>query len=135
MSTRRRMNADTNLDGAGPAWSNSLFEEHAEFGIGFQPVLDGHVTAARELVMRLEPQIGERLAAALLDADQTNEVGIAVQRQRVAELRRLLAGVASDEARRLESLADGLVRKSVQLTGDESPRGSSGRFPIWQFIA
>jgi pyruvate-ferredoxin/flavodoxin oxidoreductase len=109
----------TNRDGRGPAWSNSLFEDNAEFGFGFRLALDAHVGAVRGLVQRLSPQIGDGLTAALLDADQSTEAGIAAQRDRVAALRRQLAGIASAEARRLETIADYLVKKSVWLVGGD----------------
>lgn len=76
----------TNRDGRGPAWSNSLFEDNAEFGFGFRMALDGHVNAARSLVRSLSPQIGDGLATSLLDADQSGETGIAAQRERIAAL-------------------------------------------------
>ena len=109
----------TNRDGRGPAWSNSLFEDNAEFGFGFRIGLDAHVAAARGLLQRLAVQAGDGLAAALLDADQSNEAGIAAQRQRVVELRRQLAAQTSEDARRLETLADYLVKKSVWLVGGD----------------
>jgi pyruvate-ferredoxin/flavodoxin oxidoreductase len=109
----------TNRDGRGPAWSNSLFEDNAEFGFGFRLALDAHVAAARLLVQHLTPQIGEGLAAALLDAEQSNETGIAAQRDRVVALRRQLAALTTAEARRLETLADSLVKKSVWLVGGD----------------
>src|SRR6185436_4331367 len=109
----------TNRDGRGPAWSNSLFEDNAEFGFGFRLALDAHVAAVRGLVQRLAPQIGDGLAVALLDADQSNEAGIAAQRERVAALRRQLAGQTTAEARRMETLADYLVKKSVWLVGGD----------------
>jgi len=109
----------TNRDGRGPAWSNSLFEDNAEFGFGFRLALDAHVAAARGLVKSLASQIGEGLATALLEADQTGEAGIAAQRDRVGVLRRHLAGINSAEARRLETLADYLVKKSVWLVGGD----------------
>jgi pyruvate-ferredoxin/flavodoxin oxidoreductase len=109
----------TNRDGRGPAWSNSLFEDNAEFGFGFRLALDAHVAAARGLVQSLAPQIGDGLAAALLDADQASESGIAAQRDRVSALRRQLAILPSAEARRLETLADYLVKKSVWLVGGD----------------
>ena len=109
----------TNGDGRGPAWSNSLFEDNAEFGFGFRLALDAHVAAARGLVQHLRSQIGDGLAVALLDADQSNEAGIAAQRDRVVALRRQLAGQTSAEARRLETLADYLVKKSVWLVGGD----------------
>jgi pyruvate-ferredoxin/flavodoxin oxidoreductase len=109
----------TNRDGRGPAWANSLFEDNAEFGFGFRMALDAHVAAARGLVQFLRPQVGDGLATALLDADQSNEAGIAAQRERVAALRPRLAALATAEARRLETLADYLVKKSVWLVGGD----------------
>ena len=70
-----------------PAWSNSLFEDNAEFGFGFRMALDAYVASARALVQRLAPQIGDGLVTALLDADQSGEGGIAAQRERVTALR------------------------------------------------
>ncbi|HJZ73471.1 MAG TPA: pyruvate:ferredoxin (flavodoxin) oxidoreductase [Vicinamibacterales bacterium] len=109
----------TNRDGRGPAWSNSLFEDNAEFGFGFRLALDAHVAAARGLVQALGSQIGEGLTAALLEADQASEAGIAAQRERVVALRHQLAGITMAEARRLETLADYLVKKSVWLVGGD----------------
>jgi pyruvate-ferredoxin/flavodoxin oxidoreductase len=109
----------TNRDGRGPAWANSLFEDNAEFGFGFRLALDGHVGASRGLVTHMAAQIGDGLATALLDADQSNEAGIAAQRDRVVALRRQLAGLQTAEARRLETLADYLVKKSVWLIGGD----------------
>jgi pyruvate-ferredoxin/flavodoxin oxidoreductase len=109
----------TNSDGRGPAWSNSLFEDNAEFGFGFRLALDAHVNASRGLVERLATKIGDALAAALLGADQESEGGIAAQRERVKALRTKLAGIPMPEARRLESLADYLVKKSVWLVGGD----------------
>jgi pyruvate-ferredoxin/flavodoxin oxidoreductase len=109
----------TNRDGRGPAWSNSLFEDNAEFGFGFRLALDAHVAAARGLVQQLAAQIGDGLVTSLLGADQSNEAGIAAQRDRVAALRRALAAASSPEARRLETLADYLVKKSVWLVGGD----------------
>jgi pyruvate-ferredoxin/flavodoxin oxidoreductase len=109
----------TNRDGRGPAWSNSLFEDNAEFGFGFRLAFDASVAAARGLVQRLAPQVGDGLGVALLDADQSSEAGISAQRERVSALRGALAGIRSDEARRLETLADYLVKKSVWLVGGD----------------
>jgi pyruvate-ferredoxin/flavodoxin oxidoreductase len=109
----------TNRDGRGPAWSNSLFEDNAEFGFGFRMALDAHGAASRALVQHLAPQIGEGLAAALLEADQSGEAGIVAQRDRVVALRRQLAGLTTADARRLETLADYLVKKSVWLVGGD----------------
>ncbi|MGZ8716369.1 MAG: pyruvate:ferredoxin (flavodoxin) oxidoreductase, partial [Gaiellaceae bacterium] len=104
-----------NRDGRGPAWSNSLFEDNAEFGLGMRLALDAQERQARALVTDLAPD----LAAALLDADQSTEAGIAAQRGRVAELRERLAGLDDRRARRLETLADALVRKSVWIVGGD----------------
>ena len=109
----------TNREGRGPAWSNSLFEDNAEFGFGFRMALDAHVATARSLLQSLAPRLGDGLSAALLDADQTTEGGIAEQRKRVEALRPLLAGIPAPEARRLETLADYLVKKSVWLVGGD----------------
>jgi pyruvate-ferredoxin/flavodoxin oxidoreductase len=109
----------TNRDGRGPAWSNSLFEDNAEFGFGFRMALDAYVAASRDLIQRLAPHIGEGLATAILDADQSGEAGIAAQRERVAALRQRLAALTAVDARRLETLADYLVKKSVWLVGGD----------------
>jgi pyruvate-ferredoxin/flavodoxin oxidoreductase len=109
----------TNREGRGPAWSNSLFEDNAEFGFGFRLALDAHVATARRLLQALAPQVGDGLATGILEADQTSEAGIAEQRRRVESLRQRLAGIATAEARRLETLADYLVKKSVWLVGGD----------------
>ena len=109
----------TNRDGRGPAWSNSLFEDNAEFGFGFRLALDSHIATVRTLVPLLAQDIGDVLATELLEANQDDEAGIAKQRDRVKELRLKLAGVQSQDARRLETLADYLVKKSVWLVGGD----------------
>jgi pyruvate-ferredoxin/flavodoxin oxidoreductase len=109
----------TNAEGRGPTWSNSLFEDNAEFGFGFRLALDAHINAVRALVERLAPEIGDVLAKELLAADQSNEGGIIAQRQRVKALREKLAGLNSAEASRLDQLADYLVKKSVWLVGGD----------------
>jgi pyruvate-ferredoxin/flavodoxin oxidoreductase len=109
----------TNREGRGPAWSNSLFEDNAEFGFGFRLALDAHVAAVRTLVKALVPDLGETLVTELLEADQETEAGIVAQRERVKVLREKLASIQSAEARHLESLADYLVKKSVWLVGGD----------------
>ena len=109
----------TNSDGRGPAWSNSLFEDNAEFGFGFRLALDAHIAAVNVLVKHLAQSIGETLAQELLEANQDDEAGIAAQRDRVKVLRSKLAELQSREARRLESLVDYLVKKSVWLVGGD----------------
>jgi len=109
----------TNRDGRGPAWSNSLFEDNAEFGLGLRLGVDSHARAARALVAYMAGPIGERLTGELLDADQSTEVGIRSQRERVHALRQVLAALATPDARRLEALADYLVKKSIWLVGGD----------------
>ncbi len=108
-----------NKEGRGPAWSNSLFEDNAEFGLGMRLTLDKQIEYARELVERLRALIGDELADALLNADQSDEAGIVAQRERVAELKRRLANVDDPQARDLLALADVLVKKSVWIVGGD----------------
>jgi pyruvate-ferredoxin/flavodoxin oxidoreductase len=108
-----------NKDGRGPAWNNSLFEDNAEFGMGMRLTLDKQGEYARELVTRLKDTIGAELADGLLEADQSDEAGLAAQRDRVAQLKEKLEGVDSLEARDLLSLADVLVKKSVWIVGGD----------------
>jgi len=108
-----------NRDGRGPAWSNSLFEDNAEFGLGFRLTLDKQNEYARELLPQLAGMIGEDLVTGLLDADQSSETGIKQQRERVALLKGRLQGSSDPRARDLYSLADVLVRKSVWIVGGD----------------
>ena len=108
-----------NEDGRGPAWSNSLFEDNAEFGLGMRLAVDKQNEYARELVWRLNATIGENLAQAILNAAQKTEQDIFEQRERVGELKEKLAGVNTPEARDLLSLADALVKKSVWILGGD----------------
>jgi pyruvate-ferredoxin/flavodoxin oxidoreductase len=109
----------TNQEGRGPAWSNSLFEDNAEFGLGFRLAIDSHLAQARHLLHVLAPAVGETLVQELLEADQSTEAGILAQRARVATLRGVLTQISHPDARRLETLADYLVRKSVWLIGGD----------------
>jgi pyruvate-ferredoxin/flavodoxin oxidoreductase len=108
-----------NKEGRGPAWCNSLFEDNAEFGLGYRLTIDKHAEIARELVQKLSAEIGADLVTGLLNADQSDETGIYDQRERVAALRQKLSGLKSPEARNLESLADYLVKKSVWIVGGD----------------
>jgi pyruvate-ferredoxin/flavodoxin oxidoreductase len=108
-----------NQDGRGPAWSNSLFEDNAEFGLGFRLTLDKQNEYARELLPQLANLVGEPLVTGLLSTDQTTEVGIKEQRERVALLKARLQGVKDPRARDMLSLADILVRKSVWIVGGD----------------
>jgi pyruvate-ferredoxin/flavodoxin oxidoreductase len=106
-------------DGCGPAWSNSLFEDAAEFGLGFRVSLDKQCEFAKELLRKLGGQAAENLVNEILGADQRDAAGVFAQRQRVAELKRELERLQSSEAMRLLSLADTLVRKSVWIIGGD----------------
>jgi pyruvate-ferredoxin/flavodoxin oxidoreductase len=108
-----------NADGRGPAWSNSLFEDNAEFGLGMRLALDQQARYARELVAKLAPTIGEALAQGLLGADQSSETGIQEQRERVAALKEKLRERDSLTARDLVAVADALVKKSVWVVGGD----------------
>jgi pyruvate-ferredoxin/flavodoxin oxidoreductase len=109
----------TNGDGRGPAWSNSLFEDNAEFGFGYRLALDKQEEQARELLAGQAAWIGETLVTALLEADQTTAAGLAAQRARIDALGQRLAASDSPEARRLEQLRAHLVKKSVWLVGGD----------------
>jgi len=108
-----------NKDGRGPAWSNSLFEDNAEFGFGYRLTIDKHTEFAHELAKRLAAEIGEDLVTALTTADQSSEAGIAEQRKRVQALKDKLTGGRSREAKHLLSLADMFVKKSVWIVGGD----------------
>lgn len=105
--------------GRGPAWSNSLFEDNAEFGLGFRLSIDKQTEFAQELVRRMESVIGGELATALLTAKQKDEADIFEQRQRVEILKERLAKVDSPEAKQLLAVADMLVKKSVWIVGGD----------------
>jgi pyruvate-ferredoxin/flavodoxin oxidoreductase len=118
-----------NDEGRGPAWSNSLFEDNAEFGLGMRVALDQRVEAAIHLLRTLRDVIGQELADAIIYADQVNDEEIRAQRGRVAELRHRLEELLEsgegevDEIRpeleNLLSLADALVKKSVWIVGGD----------------
>jgi len=108
-----------NAEGRGPTWCNSLFEDNAEFGLGFRVSIDKQKEFAEELVKKLAPQIGDNLVNELLLADQSDEAGIYEQRERVNALKKKLAGITSPEATQLLSLADQLVKKSVWILGGD----------------
>jgi pyruvate-ferredoxin/flavodoxin oxidoreductase len=109
----------SNREGRGPAWANSLFEDNAEFGLGFRLALDQHEAQAKDLLRALSQPVGEGLAAEIFGAGMDTEAGIAAQRARVATLRQRLRSIDLPEARRLELLADYLVKKSVWIVGGD----------------
>lgn len=108
-----------NKDGRGPTWSNSLFEDNAEFGLGMRLAVDEQNHYARELLTRLNGHLGEVLVRGLLEADQSKEPGIHEQRVRVTELKKKLASLNLPEAVALQSVADSLVKKSIWLVGGD----------------
>ena len=108
-----------NADGRGPAWSNSLFEDNAEFGLGMRLTVDKQTEYARELLVTLKDTIGTELVDKLLNADQNEEEGIQTQRARVEKLKEKLVGDDSFKARDLLSIADVLVKKSVWIIGGD----------------
>nr|VFK64836.1 MAG: pyruvate-ferredoxin/flavodoxin oxidoreductase [Candidatus Kentron sp. UNK]VFK71253.1 MAG: pyruvate-ferredoxin/flavodoxin oxidoreductase [Candidatus Kentron sp. UNK] len=108
-----------NKEGHGPAWSNSLFEDNAEFGFGFRLTADKHHALARELLEKLRPDLGGELVNELLSAPQEEESEIRNQGERVAQLRKRLESLDSGEARHLASVADHLVRRSIWIVGGD----------------
>jgi pyruvate-ferredoxin/flavodoxin oxidoreductase len=108
-----------NADGRGPAWSNSLFEDNAEFGLGFRVSIDKQTEFAHELLRRVAGTVGEDLVTAVLTAKQKDESDIYEQRQRVDLLKEKLAKLNSADARQLSSVVDMLVKKSVWIVGGD----------------
>ncbi len=108
-----------NADGRGPAWSNSLFEDCAEFGLGFRLAVDQQTDYAQELLRRMAGQLGDERVKALLESPQETEEQIDAQRRRVAELKSFLEGLGTPEARQFLAVADALVRRSVWLVGGD----------------
>lgn len=110
-----------NAEGSGPAWSNSLFEDNAEFGLGMRIAADQHMTIAKQMVTELTTDIGEDLADALVNGGQRVGTEIRAQRRRVRDLKtRLLALADSNEkAKALLSIVDHLVRRSIWLVGGD----------------
>ncbi len=106
-------------NGRGPAWSNSLFEDNAEFGMGFRLTIDKQNEFARELVQAHRDVLGDVLVDGLLSADQGSEKGIAEQRERVAALKAKLADLTASWAVQLNSIADMLVKRSVWIMGGD----------------
>lgn len=115
-----------NKDGRGPAWSNSLFEDNAEFGMGFRLAIDKHSLQAKNLLKKLSSDLGQKLVDDLINADQKDETGIYEQRERVKILNEKLSELLQietdgklNELKHLQSLADYLVKKSVWIMGGD----------------
>ena len=109
----------TNADGRGPAWANSLFEDNAEFGLGIRLALDQEISEAERLVRELAGHLDEELVHGLLEGRLATEEAVADQRGRVVALGAALAGVDDLRARRLETVMDALVHKSVWIVGGD----------------
>jgi pyruvate-ferredoxin/flavodoxin oxidoreductase len=108
-----------NQQGQGPAWSNSLFEDNAEFGLGMRVAADKHLELAQWLLLKMKDQLDESLVDQLINAPQLLESQIAAQRERVHLLRELLQKIDHADARHLLSVADHLVHRSVWLVGGD----------------
>ncbi|MDJ0617819.1 MAG: pyruvate:ferredoxin (flavodoxin) oxidoreductase [Calothrix sp. MO_192.B10] len=114
-----------NSDGRGPAWSNSLFEDNAEFGLGFRLSVDKQAEYAGELLQQLSGEVGDNLVQSLLNTQQRTEADIWEQRERVAQLKQQLNNINTSDSnlqskiQTLQSLADYLVRKSVWIVGGD----------------
>jgi len=109
----------TNKEGRGPAWSNSLFEDNAEFGLGMRLALDQQNSYARQLIERLHSLIGGPLTECLLDTDQSTAEGINIQRECIAALKAKLRDVQVQEARDLLSVCEALIPRSVWIIGGD----------------
>jgi len=106
-------------EGRGPAWCNSLFEDNAEFGLGFRVSIDKQRELAEDLLKKLSPQLGKDFTARILSAEQADEAGIHDQRERVAALKEKLQTLDLPDAKSLLGLADMLVKKSVWIVGGD----------------
>jgi pyruvate-ferredoxin/flavodoxin oxidoreductase len=105
--------------GRGPAWSNSLFEDNAEFGLGFRLAADKHLELASALLRALAPRVGADLVGSILDAPQEGESDLRAQRARVDALKQKLLTLNDEPARDLLSVVDHLVRRSIWIVGGD----------------
>ncbi len=108
-----------NKEGRGPAWSNSLFEDNAEFGLGFRLTLDKQLEYASDILPTFVNELGQDLVDSLLKADQTTDLGIKQQRERVEILKQKLAHSRNAQAKNLTAVADSFVKKSVWIVGGD----------------
>jgi pyruvate-ferredoxin/flavodoxin oxidoreductase len=109
----------SNAEGRGPAWSNSLFEDNAEFGLGFRLAADTHLGQVRQRLAEWRDDLGADLVDAILDAPQLRESELHAQRERVAELLRRLDRLPPPAADGLRSVIDHLIRRSVWIVGGD----------------
>ncbi|MDL2298275.1 pyruvate:ferredoxin (flavodoxin) oxidoreductase [Synergistaceae bacterium OttesenSCG-928-D05] len=108
-----------NEEGRGPAWSNSLFEDAAEFGMGFRLAIDKHAQYAEELLQKMEPELGSDMVRSILDAPQNTDAEIREVLESVEALKIQLEYMGTEEAEELASVADALVKKSVWCVGGD----------------
>ena len=108
-----------NDQGRGPAWSNSLFEDAAEFGLGFRLTIDKHKQYAEELLQKMTPVIGEETVKQILEAPQTNGTEIKAVMDKIEALKEQLHYMGTEEAEELESVIDNLAKKSVWCVGGD----------------
>jgi pyruvate-ferredoxin/flavodoxin oxidoreductase len=108
-----------NKEGRGPAWSNSLFEDNAEFGLGYRLTLDKQSEYARDILPSFAAELGTELVDGLIKADQTTDLGIKQQRERVEVLKQKLTTSKNPQAKNLAAVADNLVKKSVWIVGGD----------------
>jgi len=108
-----------NKDGRGPAWSNSLFEDNAEFGLGFRLSLDQQAKDAKSMLKKLTPHLDATLVQTICSASQNSEKDINDQRNRISQLKKVLKQINTKEAKKLWQTADALVKKSVWCIGGD----------------
>jgi pyruvate-ferredoxin/flavodoxin oxidoreductase len=108
-----------NTEGRGPAWSNSLFEDNAEFGLGFRLTADQHRQNATQLLQNMENQLVNISVPDILNAPQARESELRMQRDRIQNLKKQLAEIDSEQARQLASIADHLLRRSIWIIGGD----------------
>ncbi|HTX92741.1 MAG TPA: pyruvate:ferredoxin (flavodoxin) oxidoreductase [Anaerolineales bacterium] len=108
-----------NKEGRGPSWSNSLFEDNAEFGLGYRLTLDKQNEYARDILPTFAAELGTELVDGILKADQTTDLDIKQQRERVEILKQKLAKSKNPQALNLAAVADALVKKSVWIVGGD----------------
>lgn len=124
-----------NSEGKGPAWSNSLFEDNAEFGYGYRLTTDQHVAMAHRLINELKDELDATLVDEILDAPQSKESDIRKQRYRVAQLRGKLEKLGNHKAKELLSIVDHFVRRSIWIIGGDGWAYDIGYGGIDQVLA
>jgi pyruvate-ferredoxin/flavodoxin oxidoreductase len=108
-----------NKEGRGPSWSNSLFEDNAEFGLGFRLTIDKQIEYAQDLLPTFAAEFGQEFIDSILNADQTSDLGIKEQRDRIEILKKKLEQSKNPQAKNLAAIADALIKKSVWILGGD----------------